>query len=42
LSGAARSKAEAKLPSQIGTGGNAPAVDNKKAGGGTSATCIGC
>jgi hypothetical protein len=42
LSGRAYEKASAKLPSEVGTGGKPPPVDHKKAGGGTSATCIGC
>jgi SPOR domain len=42
LSGSAYVKAANKLPTQVGTGGVPPPKDNKKAGGGTSATCIGC
>ena len=42
-SGNAYVKASAKLPTTVGTGnGPAPKKDKKKAGGGTSATCIGC
>src|SRR5262249_6406997 len=42
LSGNAYEKASAKLPSSVGTGGKPAAADNKKAGGGTSGSCIGC
>lgn len=42
LSGNAYVKASAKLPSTVGTGGAPPPTDNKKAGGGTSGSCIGC
>ena len=42
-SGNAYVKASAKLPTTVGTGnGPPPKTDKKKAGGGTSATCIGC
>ena len=40
--GNAYEKASSKLPSTVGTGGSAPPTDNKKAGGGTSGSCIGC
>jgi hypothetical protein len=42
LSGSAYEKASSKLPSSVGTGGSAPPKDNKKAGGGSSGSCIGC
>jgi hypothetical protein len=42
LGGSAYEKASSKLPSTVGTGGSAPPTDTKKAGGGTSGSCIGC
>jgi hypothetical protein len=42
LSGNAYEKASSKLPSSVGTGGAPPAADNKKPGGGSSGSCIGC
>jgi hypothetical protein len=42
LSGSAYTKASQKLPPSVGTGGAPPPADNKKAGGGTSGSCIGC
>jgi hypothetical protein len=43
LSGAAYSKASAKLPSTLGSGGAPPPKDNKTPGGGSGGgTCIGC
>jgi hypothetical protein len=43
LSGAAYSKASAKLPSTLGSGGAPPPKDNKTPGGSSGGgTCIGC
>ncbi len=42
LGGSAYEKASSKLPSSVGTGGAPPPTDKKKAGDGSSGSCIGC